>query len=347
MIIKFKRIYSFWIELLLMMVICLFARDFFNMFIYSVVSNSYKASAYTYMFVRPLLLFIILIYLVLRNIFNGQSIFQMMFGIKCDYKTKKQLILKNIIDLITLPISFLMILFLNKSIGDYVCKVEISEIENSNKNSSNVFLYIVMVWFTVLPLLFCLAFDWRVSKSERELRFQLNNTQTIKDNIGFIEKFSFSDKISWIQYDKDGKYIEARLKNENNQKYNVKLYYNIEDNKFSYFVINGKKYDYEIERFNLNVYKDNHNELFQEFDDNINVSEITEELSAFKAAREAYDIKYSKDSFNYVGYELFYDQDTDCYMVHYVRSINYDVLGGDCTIIIESSGKVLLIWMGK
>lgn len=345
-LVRLKRIYSFWIELIALLVITYFMFEFSIGALIGILGDYYKANMISFIYLKPILRIIILLYFVFRNFIGGHSVLQMMFGIKFEYKSKRQLILKNVIDLITLPISLLMVLIKNKSIGDYVCKVNVCEIENYGIKSSNTFLYLMIGWFTVIPIFMFFAFSWRINKSEETFAFDLNNCQTIKDHIGVIKDFSFNDKILWTQYDKDGEYTGAKVINEDNKVFKVKIYYNVDD-EISYLVIDGKKYEYEIERFDFNEYKEKKSELFEEFDDEIIVSEINNQKDALTSAREAYKTKYSKELSGYRAYEVFYDKENDVYMIHYVSSIGPNILGGDCTIIIESSGKVLLIQLGK
>lgn len=343
MIIRLKRIYSYFIELLAILVICFFAYQIIGIGLFVIISDSFKTSKYMYMYVLPILKMLVLIYLCFRNIFKGQSILQMMFGIKYNYKNRKQLIFKNIIDLCILPISFLMVLIWNKSVGDFIFNISVVEEMRTNKKSSNSFLYIMMAWFTIMPLILCIAFGWRVNKSEQRYRFRLNNTQTIKDNVGFIKDFSFNNKAFWTQYDKDGKYIGATIRNTDNKKFKIKIYCDSDDSAISYFVIDGQRYEYEIEYFNLNDYA-----IFvEEFNENIKVNEINSEKDALEAAKAAYAIKNSKVMKNYVGYLLFYDKENKCYKINYESSINYDILGGEYSIIVQEDGRVLAMWGGK
>lgn len=347
MIVRLKRIYSFWIEFIMVSVITYFCFEFSIGILIGILGDHYKASMIAFMYLKPILKIIALLYFVFRNYIGGHSVLQIMFGIKFEYRGKGQLILKNIIDLITLPISLITILIKNKSIGDYVCKIDVCEIENYGIKSGNVFLYFMIVWFTAIPILLFFSFGWRINKSEEYFAFNLNNCQTVKDHIGVIRDFSFDDKILWVQYDKDGKYTGAKVKNEDNKVFKIKIYNNIEDNEISYLVIDGEKYDYEIEKFDLNEYKGEKLELFENFVDEIMVSEIKSQKDAITSANEAYKSKYSKELSGYDAYEIFYDKENSVYMIHYVSSINPNTLGGDCTIIIEITGKVLLIQIGK
>lgn len=342
MIVKLKRIYSYYIEVLAILVMCFFAYQIIGTGLFLTISDSFKTSKYMYMYVLPILEILVLLYLCFRNVFKGQSILQAMFGIKYNYKNRKQLIFKNIIDLCLLPISIFTVLIWNRSVGDFIFNISVVE-EMKNNKSSNSFLYIMMAWFTIMPLILCIAFGWRVNRSEQEFRFHLNNTQTIKDNVGFIKDFSFNNKVFWTQYDKDGEYTSATLRNNDNKKFKIKIYHNEDDFSISYFVIDGERYEYEIERFDLNDYTS----FIEEFKEEIKVNEINSEKDALEAAKAAYEIINSKVTNNYAGYELFYDKENNCYMVIYVSSINYDILGGCYNIIIQEDGQVLAMFGGE
>lgn len=342
MIVKLKRIYSYFIELLAIIVICYFIYVILGMGLFFIISDSFKTSKYMYMYEIPVLGILVGLYLCFRNVFNGQSVMQMMFGIKYKYKNKKQLIFKNIIDLCLLPISFLTVLIWNKSVGDLVFNISVVEEIKTDKKSSNVFMTIMMIWFTVIPLFLILAFSWRVNKSELELEFKLNNTQTIKENIGFIESFSFNNKIFWSQYDKEGEYIGATVKNKDNIKIKIKIYLDT-DGAISYLVIDGQRYEYEIEHFDLKDYKT----IVDEFGEEIKVTEIKNEKESYNAANEACKIKNLKKEANYKNYKILYDKEQHCYLIRLVKSINYDTMGGEYNTIIQEDGHVLAMWGGK
>lgn len=342
--IKLKRIYSFWIELLALLVITYFIFEFTIGGLILVLRNYHKANMIAFMYIKPILGILILLYFILRNIIGGHSILQAIFKIKYEFSTKKQLILKNIIDLVTLPISLLLVLIKNKTIGDYICKVNVCETEPKDTKNTNYILFFMIIWFTIIPILLFFTFSWRINKSEESLAFKLNNSQTIKDHIGTIKYFSFADKIFWSQYDKNGEYTEAKVKNDKGQKFKIKIYHNSDDsNVIDYLIINGEKYTYEIELFDFNKYKDNNLDQFKEFNDEIIVSEIKNQKDVITSSKEAYKSKYSKELSGYHNYELFYDKENDVYMIHYISSTYSNTLNKYCTIIMNSTGKVLLI----
>lgn len=200
MIIRLKRIYSYFIEALVVAVICYFVYEFVGTGLFFLTTQSSKVSQYMYMYALPIFFLLWILYFCFRSFLHGQSLFQKLFGIKCVFKRKRELFFKNVIDLCFLLISFFAVLVWNKSVGDYL--FHISVIEESEKK--NTFFYIMMAWFTFIPLLNVLAFCWRVNQSEESYLFHLNNSQTIIDHVGTIESFSFRNYILWTKYDKDG-----------------------------------------------------------------------------------------------------------------------------------------------
>lgn len=345
MLLKLKRIYSYYVELLAISVICFFGYEVISGIALASTNFSNTTSMIMYMYIKWIFLGIIITYSILRNIIGGQSILQKIFGIKHEYKNKKSLILKNILDLITLPITLITVLIYNKSIGDIITNTSI--IEASSNKSINPLIYFIMIWFTVIPLILIMAVNWRINKTSDEFIYHLNNIQTIKDNVGIIEKFTLDDKLFWSGYDKDGQFIGAKIINEENQKYKIKIYLGEESNTYSHFIINGERYEYEIEKFSFEEFKSTHEEELNSYNDEIEVSKINNEREASSSAREAYRIKYPDKPFNYRGNLIYYDEVYDYYMINFTTETNYKSYGEYCTIIIDSNGKVHFINLNK
>lgn len=342
MIVRLKRIYSFFIELLMVFVFCLFAYEIIGMGLFFIISDSFRTSKYMYMYALPIFAILSFFYFCFRNFIHGQSILQMLFGIRYEYNNKKQLLFKNVIDLVLLPVSFLTVLFWNKSVGDLLFHISVVEKAKTDSKSNDSFFYIMVVWFTVIPLFFCLALSGRVSKAEQHFRFRLNNTQTIKDNIGTIQDFSFRNKLIWTKYDKDGKYTEATIKNEENKEFKIKIYRSDDLPEEDYYVIDGKRYAYEMEHFALNDYL-----LFVEgFKESMQVHAIENEEDALAAAEEAYKIQNGNDK-AYMTYKIFYDKENHCYLICYVNSMDDAPSEDDYHVIVQEDGQVLAMWMGK
>ncbi len=98
----------------------------------------------------------------------------------------------------------------------------------------------------------------------------------------------------------------------------------------------------EVQEFDI----DDYDSYLAEFSSDLQFEEIKNAKEAKAVAEEVWKDKFDKSFFDNKPYEVFYDAESDTWLVKGVlRSLPYQaVVGGVPYVIIHSDGSVLAVW---
>jgi len=322
----------------------------FVMLLFFENNNLLKKIGLIAILIYPIIFFV---YQVFKSDFiKGQSIPQKMFRLKFNTKSKWQLRIKNIIDSFTFPISFITILFFNKSISERIMKIDCVDIDNrKEKDSYYIFEKFLIYFYCICFVLFLFIFSSRITMNKEKITDVLNNSKIITEKIGSVEKISYRDLKPFGNQTGKGEIIfKLKATNENGEKFIVDIYYNSEINWYSKFIIENKEYVAEPEHFDLNEtlnkYQEIYNNFQEKYKDEFQATEISGREDVIEKADKLWESFFTEEPLAGLKYKVYYDKNNDCYMV-YAYPADYNTVGGGRRLLIKADGEVIAIWGEK
>lgn len=344
MITRLKRIYGFIVDMIIPYVTIMILMMFVWMFS---MAMSINQEVLTSIYINILVITSVMYWIFKSEIFKGQTPFNKIFRLRFEYKKRWHLIIKNIIDLFTFPISFVTVLLINKSISEIILKTKCVDLDNGKeKDSYYSFEMFLVGMYTLSFLMGIFVFSNRISLREEFLISDLKYSETISSEIGEIEKLSFR-RINIFGYRvKDGKYtIKTYITNKEHKKYKVDIYMDSETSWFVSFIIDGNKYDENIKEFNLDDYLKENETYITSFQDNnndlIKIKEFRTTKEAINIAKDLFK-KYFGESFDSENIEFYYDREKEAYLViqYFDKSENVEKR----IALLKTDGSILGIW---